>query len=202
MATPHVTGAAALLIAHDAGLNVAGLRSALLSSADPVPALAGRVAPAGASTWPRRSPCPRRRPAARAGAGAGLRTGRDPARNGRLGRRPHRARGVAADRPADAARGARPRPAPRARRLRGVRTRIEVRIDARSARRLHLSWRTVARASVRLTRAGTRAVTARVSSRAARALRSATRVRVVARAVAVDAAGNRRGTERAATLRR
>jgi hypothetical protein len=82
------------------------------------------------------------------------------------------------------------------------RTRIDVRVDARSARRLHLSSRTIARASVRLTRAGHRAVTVRVSSRAARALRSATRVRIVARAVAVDAAGNHRGTERAATLKR
>jgi hypothetical protein len=53
------------------------------------------------------------------------------------------------------------------------RTRIEVRVDARSARRLHLSSRTIAHASVRLTRASHRAVTARVSSRAARALRSA-----------------------------
>jgi tRNA threonylcarbamoyladenosine modification (KEOPS) complex Pcc1 subunit len=82
------------------------------------------------------------------------------------------------------------------------RTRIDVRIDARSARRLHLSSRTIGRASVRLTRAGKRAVTVHVSARAARALRAATRLRVVARAVAVDAAGNRRGTERAATLRR
>jgi hypothetical protein len=42
----------------------------------------------------------------------------------------------------------------------------------------------------------------RLSARAARALRSATRLRVVAVAVAVDAAGNRRSVERAATLRR
>jgi hypothetical protein len=79
---------------------------------------------------------------------------------------------------------------------------IVLRIDARSARRLHLSSRTIGRASVRLSAAGKRAVTVRVSARAARALRSASRLRVVARAVAVDAAGNRRGTERAATLRR
>jgi hypothetical protein len=45
-------------------------------------------------------------------------------------------------------------------------------------------------------------VTVRVSARAARALRSTARLRVVARAVAVDPSGNRRGTERAATLKR
>jgi hypothetical protein len=82
------------------------------------------------------------------------------------------------------------------------RARIEVRIDARSARRLHLTSRTIGRASIRLTAAGRRAVTVRVSARVARALRSASRLRVVAAALAVDAAGNRRGTERAATLRR
>jgi thermitase len=47
MATPHVTGAAALLLAHDGGLTVAGLRGALLSGTHPVPALAGRVATGG-----------------------------------------------------------------------------------------------------------------------------------------------------------
>ena len=47
MATPHVSGAAALLLAHDGGLTVEGLRAALLSSAHPVPALAGRVATGG-----------------------------------------------------------------------------------------------------------------------------------------------------------
>jgi hypothetical protein len=82
------------------------------------------------------------------------------------------------------------------------RTSIEVRVDARSTRRLDLPSRIIGRASVRLTRAGRRAVTVLVLSRAARALRSATRVRVVARAVAVDASGNRRGTERTATLKR
>jgi hypothetical protein len=79
---------------------------------------------------------------------------------------------------------------------------IEVRVGTRSARRLHLSSRTIGHTSVRLTAAGRRAVTVRVSARVARALRSASRLRVVARAVAVDVSGNRRGTERAATLRR
>jgi subtilisin family serine protease len=203
MATPHVTGAAALLIAHDAGLSVAGLRTALLSSADPVPALAGRVETGGrldvaaalsVPAPPAEPPAPAPSPAAappvtRPDSAASAADHTAPGVSLRIDRRTLRA--------------------VRARGLRlalgaseACRTRIEVRVDARSARRLHLSSRTIARASVRLTRAGHRAVTVRVSSRATRALRSATRVRIVARAVAVDAAGNHRGTERAATLKR
>jgi len=47
MATPHVAGAAALVLAHDGTLGVAALRAALLSSVHPVAALAGRVATGG-----------------------------------------------------------------------------------------------------------------------------------------------------------
>jgi hypothetical protein len=54
----------------------------------------------------------------------------------------------------------------------------------------------------RLGAAGRKTVTVRLSARAARALRTTTRLRVTAHAVAVDAAGNRRGAERATTLRR
>jgi hypothetical protein len=79
---------------------------------------------------------------------------------------------------------------------------IDVRVDARSARRLHLASRTLGRASAQLGSAGRRAVTVRVSARVARALRPVVRLRVVAHAVAVDAAGNQRGTASAATLRR
>jgi hypothetical protein len=79
---------------------------------------------------------------------------------------------------------------------------IDVRADARTARRLHLVSPTLGRASARLDSAGHKTVTVRVSARVARALGTATRLRVVAHAVAVDAAGNRRGTESAATLTR
>jgi hypothetical protein len=82
------------------------------------------------------------------------------------------------------------------------RARIDVSIDTRNARRLHLSSRTIGRASTRLGAAGRTAVTVHVSARVARALRAAVRLRVVAHAVAVDAAGNQRGAESAATLRR
>jgi thermitase len=201
MATPHVSGAAVLLLAHDAGLTVAGLRTALLSSTDPVPALAGRVAtggrldvaaalavPAPPAEPPAQPPAPAPAVAAPASA-ASAADHTAPGVSLRIDRRTLRtvrARGLRLALGASEA----------------CRTRIDVRIDARSARRLHLSSRTIGRASVRLTRAGKRAVTVHVSARAARALRAATRLRVVARAVAVDAAGNRRGTERAATLRR
>jgi subtilisin family serine protease len=47
MATPHVAGAAALMLAARPGLGVAALRDALLTTADPRPALAGRVATGG-----------------------------------------------------------------------------------------------------------------------------------------------------------
>jgi hypothetical protein len=202
MATPHVAGAAALLLAHDDRLSVAGLRAALLGSVDPVPALAGRVAtggrldvaaalsvPAPASEPPAPAP-PASAPApAKPASAASAADHTAPGVSLRIDRRTLRtvrARGLRLALGASEA----------------CRTSIEVRVDARSARRLHLSSRTIGRASVRLAAAGRRAVTVRVSSRAARALRSASRLRVVARAVAVDASGNRRGTERAATLRR
>ena len=47
MATPHVSGAAALILATQSGLSVSGLTSALLNGVDPTPALAGRVLTGG-----------------------------------------------------------------------------------------------------------------------------------------------------------
>jgi subtilisin family serine protease len=203
MATPHVSGAAALLLAPEGGLTVAGLRAALLSSTDPVPGLAGRVATGGrldvaaalaVPAPPSEPPAPAQPPASAPavtapGAAASSTDHTAPGVSLRIDRRTLRA--------------------VRARGLRlalgaseACRTSIEVRVDARSARRLHLASRTIGHTTVRLTAAGRRAVTVHVSARAARSLRSATRLRVVARAVAVDASGNRRGAERAATLRR
>jgi thermitase len=197
MATPHVAGAAALLLAHDGTLGVAGLRAALLSSVHPVAALAGRVAtggrldvaaalsvpPAPPAPAPVASPPPIVVPteaasvADRLAPGVSLRIDR-----GRL--RTVRVRGLRLALGASEA----------------VRASIDVRIDARSARRLHLPSRTIGRASTRLGAAGRKTVTVRLSARAARAVRTIARLRVVAHAVAVDAAGNRRGAERAATL--
>jgi subtilisin family serine protease len=201
MATPHVAGAAALLLAHDGTLGVAGLRAALLSSVHPVAALSGRVATGGrldvaaALSVPPAPPAPPPAPAPSAPSvavptaaasaadrlppGISLRIDR-----GRL--RTVRVRGLRLALGASEA----------------VRARIDVRIDARSARRLRLSSRTIGRATTRLGAAGRKTVTVRLAARAARALRTTARLRVTAHAVAVDAAGNRRGTERATTLQR
>jgi subtilisin family serine protease len=200
-ATPHVTGAAALLLAHNGALTVADLHNALLSSSHAVPALAGRVAtggrldvaaalsvpPAPAEALP---PLPSAAPALatpttaasaadRTAPGVSLRIDRRTLRTVRV-RGLRLALGVSE----------------------AIRASIDVRIDARSARRLHLSSRTIGRAITRVGAAGRKTVTVRLSARAARALRTTARLRVVARAVAVDAAGNRRGAERTATLRR
>jgi thermitase len=200
-ATPHVTGAAALLLAHDGALTVADLRNALLSSSHAVPALAGRVAtggrldvaaalsvpPAPAEALP---PLPSAAPALATpttAASAADRTA--PGVSLRIDRRTLRTVRVRGLRLALGVSDA-------------IRASIDVRIDARSARRLHLSSRTIGRAITRVGAAGRKTVTVRLSARAARALRTTARLRVVARAVAVDAAGNRRGAERTATLRR
>jgi thermitase len=203
MATPHVTGAAALLLAHDGSLTVAGLRSALLSSVQPVAALAGRVATGGrldvaaALSVPPPPPAP---PAAAA-----------PAPSVGLVGAPTAA-ASSADRTAPGVSLHIDRGTLHAVRVRGLRlaigaseacrARIAVSIDTRLARRLHLASRTIASASIRLGAAGRRVVTVRLSGRVARALRSAVRLHVVAHAVAVDAAGNERGAESAATLQR
>ena len=202
MATPHVAGAAALLLAHDGTLTAAGLRAALLSSAEPVAALAGRVAsggrldvaaalsvpPAPPAPPPPAAPAPSAPPVAVPTAAASAADRTAPGVALRIDRRTlHtvRVRGLRLALGASEA----------------CRASIDVRIDARSARRLHLSSRTIGRASVRLGAAGRTTVTVRVSARVARALRATTRLRVVAHAVAIDAAGNRRSAERAATLR-
>jgi thermitase len=201
MATPHVTGAAALLLAHDSGLTIAGLRSALLSSAHAVPALAGRVATGGrldvaaALSVPPPPPAPPAPPPAAAPAVVApisAASAADRTAPGVSLRIDHGTLGAVRARGLHLALGA----------SEACRASIDVRVDARTARRLHLTSRTIGRVSVRLAAAGRRAVTVRVSARVARALRSASRLRVVARAVAADASGNHRGTERVATLRR
>jgi subtilisin family serine protease len=199
MATPHVTGAAALVLAHNDGLTVAGLRAALLNSTHASPALTARVATGGrldvaaalAVSAPAPTPAPApAAPAVVAPSSAASAADRTPP--GVSLRIDRRTLGAVRARGLHLALGA----------SEACRASIAVRIGPRTARRLHLSARTIGRASVRHTAAGRRAITVRVSARVARALRSASRLRVVARAVAVDASGNHRGTERAATLRR
>ena len=198
MATPHVAGAAALLLARDGSLTVAGLRAALLSSVQPVAALAGRVASGGRLDVAAALSVPPAPPAAPVAA-AGAPPVAAPT-----------AAASAADRTAPGVSLRIDRERLRTLRLRGLRlavgaseacrASIDVRVDARSARRLYMTSRTLGRASTLLGSAGRKAVIVRVSARVARALRTAARLRLVAHVVAVDAAGNRRGTERAATL--
>ena len=194
MATPHVSGAAALLLAHDSGLTVAGLRSALLSSTNRVARPGGpgghRRAPgrrrrarprrprrpgAAPAAPPRRAPAPAVVAAPSTAASAADRTA--PGR-------------VAAHRPAAA--WAPSAPADCTSTLgasEACRASIEVRIDARSARRLHLASRTIGRAERAPHEAGEPACDHRSRLSLARRARCAPakRLRVVARAVAVDA---------------
>jgi subtilisin family serine protease len=80
--------------------------------------------------------------------------------------------------------------------------RVELRVDARTARKLHLTTRssavTIATGTASLTKAGRVSVTVRVSARAKRALARLRSVKVSLRATATDAAGN--GRTRAKTL--
>jgi subtilisin family serine protease len=43
MATPHVTGAAALLLSHEPGMTHQELKEKLLSGGDPIPSLEGKT---------------------------------------------------------------------------------------------------------------------------------------------------------------
>jgi subtilisin family serine protease len=205
MATPHVSGVAALLLARDGALGAADLRRALLSGVDPVPALAGRVAtggrldatralgettattpppaPAGPPPAPETAPVEPSVPAAapdRLAPGVSVRIERR-----RLGTVLRRGLRVAL------------------RCSEACRATAAVRIDARTARRLGLGPRTatVGRAELRLTRAGGRVVSVPLSAGAGRALRGAGRVRVAVAAVAADPSGNRRTASSASTLR-
>jgi hypothetical protein len=84
--------------------------------------------------------------------------------------------------------------------------RVELRVDRRTARKLHLkatrSGVRIATGTVRVTRAGTARVTLRLTSAAKRALRRVRRVRATLAATATDAAGNRSARSRTLTIRR
>jgi subtilisin family serine protease len=202
MATPHVSGAAALLLARDRALTVAGLRAALLGAVHPVAELGGRVATGGrldvsaalsVAPAPPAPPPPASAPTAAAvPAPATAKSAADQTAPGVSLRIDRRTLSAVRTRGLHLALGA----------SEACRASIDVRIDKRSARRLHLISRTMGRASVHLAKAGKWPVTVRVSARVARALRATASLRVVAHAVAVDASGNRRGTERVATLTR
>jgi subtilisin family serine protease len=84
--------------------------------------------------------------------------------------------------------------------------RIELRVDARTARKLHLTTRstavTIATGTASLTKAGRTSVTVRISAKAKRALARLRSVKVSLRATATDAAGNGRTRAKTLTLTR
>jgi hypothetical protein len=84
--------------------------------------------------------------------------------------------------------------------------RIELRVDARTARKLHLTTRstavTIATGTASLTKAGRTSVTVRISAKAKRALARLRSVKVSLRATAIDAAGNGRTRAKTLTLTR
>jgi large repetitive protein len=84
--------------------------------------------------------------------------------------------------------------------------RVELRIDRRTAKRLHLaadsSTVVIATGSATLTKAGTKSVTVRLSSKAKRALKSVRTLKATLRATATDAAGNHRTRSTTVTITR
>jgi subtilisin family serine protease len=212
MATPHVSGAAALVLAQNPDLTVAGLRAALLGSATAVPALAGRVAtgarldvaaalaaapppapppPPAGTTQPAPEPQPAAVPPPASPPAAAF-TAQDRAtpslrlRLVRAGLRTVRRHGLhvvlSVSEPCSVS--------------------VVVRVAAGIQRRLRLPSPVLGRTTVHLTAAGQRMVAVRLSARARRAFRRVTRLRVVASAIAFDAAGNRGVAQDSATLRR
>jgi thermitase len=227
MATPHVTGAAVLALAANPRLDTAGLRRALLSSADPLPALAGRVvsggrlnaaravaaatgspppaddtaaaqpAPRPAAPQPQAGPTTSAAPAPTAPAGA-------PAATVAPARAPDRiAPGltvapVRTTRAAALARGFRVT-------VRcSERCTLSVRLTAAAAtaRRFGLTGTaTLARTDARISSAGARTVVLRPSAGVRRRLARAKTVRLAVSTEATDAAGNRRARAAGITLR-
>jgi hypothetical protein len=84
--------------------------------------------------------------------------------------------------------------------------RVELRVDARTARKLHVTTRssavTIATGTASLTKAGRISVTVRVSAKAKRALTRLRSVKVSLRATATDAVGNGRTRAKTLTLTR
>jgi subtilisin family serine protease len=208
MATPHVAGVAALLLARDRSTSTRAMRGALLAGVDAVPSLRGRVATggrldatralqAGGAPLPSPSappPAPAPAPAPAPGQAPAPRGDVDPPgisvslRSGRLATVARRGLPV------------------RVRCSEACRALVDARVDARTVRRLRLSRRpgplrlAVARVTVPRGRSGLARL--RLMPRARAAVRRQRRVEIVLRFAATDAAGNTRRTARRVTLRR
>jgi subtilisin family serine protease len=194
VATPFVSGAAALLLARNPAVGVAGVRAALLGSVTKVPALAGLVASGGrldvsaALAAVPAPPPPAPAPAATAVQPPASGTGRSALSVALriLGARLRVVRGHGLRVSLTVSRA--------------CRVSVVLKVGPRTQQRLHLRSRVLGRARVRLRAAGKRSVTVHLSARAARALRRVSRLSVIVLAVATDAAGHRREIKRAVTL--
>ena len=222
MATPHVAGAAALLLARAPSATVADLRQSLLGSVDPKPALAATTVTGGrlnvaAAVAALDVRVPVRRPA---GSGPGEPAGGDTATT-----EPQPT--AAPDSPAPTTtppsptsvpamptavpdRGApllRVTPSP-ARALRTLLRRRAVRLRVRCSEgcatqvELRRGSRRLARGRMRRSTAGTSTVTLRISARRRTQLRRLSPARLTLRLLTADPAGNRRTVSRRVTLRR
>jgi thermitase len=208
MATPHVAGVAALLLARDRAASTAALRAALLAGTDSIAALRGRVATGGrldavgalaaaGAVVPSPSPAPSApaRPAAPAPAPAAPASA-DTAP-------PGVAVSVASRRLSTAVRRGL---AVRARCSEACRARVDLGVDGSTARRLGLSRRerpiTVATADAALRSGRPELVRLRLTSAVRTALRRQRRVAITLRVAVADRAGNTRRTATRATLRR
>ena len=223
MATPEVSGAAALVLGQNSALTPWQIREKLLAGADPVPALEGKVASGGrldvfnamqaaappADTAPvSAAVAPAPRHAATSGtttpttpAPATPSTPVTPAPVAPVVRAPAPAVDRTAPTVAASLAGHGAHRALLAGRLRVATTaseraslRVELRADARTAKKLHLGTRavTIATGTSSLTKAGRASVTVRVSATVKRALARLRSVKVSLRATATDAAGNGR----------
>ena len=209
MATPHVAGVAALLLARDRGASAARLRAALLGGAEPIAALRGRLATGarldavGALTATGAVVPSPATPAAPAPARAPAPAPAAPAPAGGDTAPPGVAVNVARRQLAAAVRRAL---TVRVRCSEACRARVDLRIDGSTARRLGLSRRprpvTVATTDAALASGRAELVGLRLTSAARAALRRQRRVAVTLRTAAVDRAGNTRRTATRATLSR
>jgi subtilisin family serine protease len=223
MATPEVSGAAALVLTKDPTLAPWQVRAMLMAGADQVPGLDGKVASGGrldvygamSATAPAAGAAAAEGPAPRTVTPTTPTTPSTPA----TPTPPHATPTLqpAADRTAPAVT---PALAGRhtlatllAGRLRASVTtseraivRFDLRVDGRTAKRLHLSKTAAAvqigTGSATLTTAGKKAATLRLTSAAKRALARVRNVKVALRATATDAAGNARTRSVAVTVTR
>ena len=233
MATPEVTGAAALVWSANPDLTPWQVRSVLMAGADQVPGLQGKVASGGRldvlGAMDAAAPPAVPQPAAAAEAPQPRQSATPAPAAPTTPAPPYAAPAPSTLTPPPATSPAPDRTAPAvtpalagrhrlatllAGRLKasvttseGATVRFELRVDGRTAKRLHLAKTSaaavrIATGSATLTKAGTKAATLRLTRAAKRALARVPSVKVALRATATDAAGNARTRSAAVTITR